>query len=842
MTVKSGANVIRAVNGAKQQLEQTRGQLPPGVQMVITRDASVFTTAAVSATAEDLILAILLASLVVLIFLQSFRQTLIVLVSIPTSLLATTLMMKVFDFGLDVISLLAMSLLIGILVDDAVVVIENITRHLSRGTDPVEAAVRGRMEIGGAAVALTLTDVVVFAPIALSPGMIGDILIEISVTIVVSTLFSLLVSFTLVPMLAARWLKPAKARQRRPHPVRRLLDAGISKLEGGYVRVLRASLRHRLSVLVAGTCCLLIAVGMVASGKVGTALTPDVDSNVLGAEVALPSGTSIAGSSAALATMSERLRDSMPDITSVYGTVGLSAGYVTSPSSISLTINLVPRERRSTSLETLRLRVDKHLAQIPGVQASVYIPSPMGDGGGSADSLPVYLTGPEQNRLQELSRQVADRLAARPELSNVSSQASQRTPSWDITLDEAAASRFGISAHDVAATVMAVTSGSEQSTLRTLSGQDQKVIVRLATDAGGLDLDELRALPVALRPIAGSGGGTDPASGAAGVTPTPDGGTRPDVVTLAQVASVALTTSPQTIEDSSQQPRIKVAAFPASGVTSDRAQNAIDTAMAGVSLPSGYSYSIGGAAQTQSDAFAPLILAVGLAPLLVYMLLAALYESLVLPFAVLLALPLALVGALGALRLGNSTLNTFSMIGMVMLTGLVSKNGILLIDRAEQRRKLGDTAVEALAEAGRTRLRPILMTTLTLVVAMMPIAFMQTPGSEIRSPVALVMIGGMSSSTLLTLLIVPTLYTLLDGMRERLPKATRGLLRGRVPGRMHGWLHGSDAGQGPTGQGPTGQEPDATPAEASGPMPTGGPDTSPDGLALTPASPRGAPD
>ena len=315
VTVKSGANVIRAVNGAKQQLEQTRGQLPPGVQMVITRDASVFTTAAVSATAEDLILAILLASLVVLIFLQSFRQTLIVLVSIPTSLLATTLMMKVFDFGLDVISLLAMSLLIGILVDDAVVVIENITRHLSRGADPVEAAVRGRMEIGGAAVALTLTDVVVFAPIALSPGMIGDILIEISVTIVVSTLFSLLVSFTLVPMLAARWLKPAKARQRRPHPVRRLLDAGISKLEGGYVRVLRASLRHRLSVLVAGTCCLLIAVGMVASGKVGTALTPDVDSNVLGAEVALPSGTSIAGSSAALATMSERLRDSMPDIT-----------------------------------------------------------------------------------------------------------------------------------------------------------------------------------------------------------------------------------------------------------------------------------------------------------------------------------------------------------------------------------------------------------------------------------------------------------------------------------------------------------------------------------------------
>jgi HAE1 family hydrophobic/amphiphilic exporter-1 len=235
------------------------------------------------------------------------------------------------------------------------------------------------------------------------------------------------------------------------------------------------------------------------------------------------------------------------------------------------------------------------------------------------------------------------------------------------------------------------------------------------------------------------------------------------------------------VNDSDQQPQITVNAYAAPGVTQTAAQKAIDEVMAGVTLPAGYTWKIGGAVENQSEIFLPLILSIGLSPILIYMLLAALYESLVLPFAVLLAQPLAVVGALFALWVGGSTINMFSLIGMVLLIGLVSKNGILLIDRTEAKRREGYSAVDALAEAGRVRLRPILMTSMTLVVAMLPIALSTSPGSEYRTPLALVLIGGMSSSTVLTMLVVPTIYTLLDAVRQRVPRMLRGRLHGRGP-------------------------------------------------------------
>jgi HAE1 family hydrophobic/amphiphilic exporter-1 len=280
-------------------------------------------------------------------------------------------------------------------------------------------------------------------------------------------------------------------------------------------------------------------------------------------------------------------------------------------------------------------------------------------------------------------------------------------------------------------------------------------------------------------------------------------------------------------------------------VASSKAQKAIDEVMAAATLPAGYSYTIGGSAQNQSEIFLPLVLSIGLSPILIYMLLAALYESLVLPFAVLLAQPLAVVGALLALLAGRSTINLFSMIGMVLLIGLVSKNGILLIDRTEQKRREGLSAVEALAEAGRVRLRPILMTSMTLVVAMLPIALSTSPGSEFRAPLSLVLIGGMSSSTVLTMLIVPTLYTVLDAARERIPRGLRGLMRGRLPRRWSAWLHGRSADVALVGvSGPPGgrhgygtgfEPPPPAAAEPTRRLARVGPrepDTDPDGLIL----------
>jgi HAE1 family hydrophobic/amphiphilic exporter-1 len=804
---KSGSNILSTVSGARKALDSVKGQLPAGTTMVVATDSSVSTRASVSATAEDLVFAVLLASLVVLLFLQSFRQTIIVLVAIPTSLLATTFMMRLLHFNIDVVSLLGMSLLIGILVDDAVVVIENITRHLGLGQNRVDAAVDGRTEIGGAAVALTLVDVVVFTPIAVAPGLVGDILIEMALTVVVATLFSLLVSFTLTPMLAARWLKPPDPARRR-HPVARFLNHALVLLEHGYVRVLRTSLRHRVTVLVVGVCCLLTAVGIAYSGKVGTTALPDTDTNALGATVTLPSGTSLARSGTTLSELSSRLQ-TIPDVTTVFGTTGSVGFNGAGPSTVTLTMNLVDKHDRSHSVDDLKRRVTAEIDRIPGAQGSVYLDGGGGGGGGGGTGLPVLLSGPDLAVLQNVSRTVVARLGTRAELTSISSDAAQTSPSWDITMNKEAAGRLGVTSDQVLATVSAATdSALESSSVRTASGRDQKIRVSIAARTDGIGLAELQALPVAVK--AASSGQTGMATAGAGSTAAGSagsvaggssgsaasaaaGGSIPASIKLGQVASIRRSASPETINDTAQQPQVTVNAGPAPGVASSTAQASITAVMASMKLPAGYSYTIGGSAQNQSEIFLPLVLSIGLSPILIYMLLAALYESLVLPFAVLLAQPLAVLGALVALLLGGSTINLFSMIGLVLLIGLVSKNGILLIDRTEKNRREGLSAVEALAEAGRVRLRPILMTSMTLVVAMLPIALSTSSGSEYRSPLALVLIGGMASSTVLTLLIVPTLYTVLDGVRERLPRGVRGLLRGRVPRRLVGWLRGEPA-------------------------------------------------
>ncbi|MDQ1287069.1 MAG: hypothetical protein QG622_634, partial [Actinomycetota bacterium] len=323
-----------------------------------------------------------------------------------------------------------------------------------------------------------------------------------------------------------------------------------------------------------------------------------------------------------------------------------------------------------------------------------------------------------------------------------------------------------------------------------------------------------------------AGGAGADASGQGGATAS-----RAVPITLGQVASVRRGSSPSQIIDSSRQPRISVSASGAVGKTTADAQDAITKSLKGMKMPPGYSYSLGGSAESDADMFQPLLIALGMAPILIYMLLAALYESLVLPFAVILAQPLAVFGALIALMIGGTTINIFSMIGMVLLIGLVSKNGILLIDRTEQQRKKGMSAVDALADAGRVRLRPILMTTMTLVIAMLPIALSDSSGSEERAPLALVLIGGMTSSTVLTLLIVPTLYTLLDGMRERLPRGMKGLLHGRIPGPIGRFLRGREV---PPKHVDTGDRPSPGTAPEGGTPPDDGkePTTLPGGLKL----------
>ncbi|MDQ1289231.1 MAG: hydrophobic/amphiphilic exporter (mainly bacteria), family, partial [Actinomycetota bacterium] len=506
VTPKTGSNVVEVATAARKVLDKAKAQLPPGTQTTITMDRSVYIEESVYATAMDLMLAVLLASLVVLIFLQSFRQTIIVLIAIPTSLLATTFMMNVMDFSIDIVTLLAMSLLIGILVDDAVVVLENITRHLAMGKSLEDAAVEGRTEIGGAAVALTLVDVVVFLPIAVSGGLMADILIELALTVVVATLFSLLVSFTLTPMLAARWLKPVD--HDALNPLAKIFNRGFHLLEVGYVALLRASLRHRITVMIAGTCVLFAVVGIVYTGKIGMGAMPDVDNGELSATVTMPSGSTLESRGKTLAQVSGRLKG-IPDVVTIYGRTGKGDIY-SSSNTISMTLILTDKTKRAQSLDTIKERVSAELDRIPGGQSSL---SSNGQGGGGSSSVAVEITGPGLPVLENLSRDVMARLKQRPELVGVTSDISDRTPSWDIDIDSEAAARLGVSPESILTTVAAVTNTtSTTSTLKTAAGLDQDVKVTLFTGDQGVGITELKALPVAVKP----GGGDAASAGAAG--------------------------------------------------------------------------------------------------------------------------------------------------------------------------------------------------------------------------------------------------------------------------------------------------------------------------------------
>jgi len=777
VTARDGANALETAGAVRAALDDIDKDLPAGVTRTVTSDQTVYTKAALSATVLDLVLAILLASLIILVFLQSLRQTFIVLVAIPTSLLATALMMYFLHFSLDIISLLAMSLLIGILVDDAIVVIENITRHLGMGKSPAQAAYDGRVEIGAAALALTLTDVIVFLPVIFTSGIVGQILFEFGVTVVVATLFSLLVSFTLTPMLSAHWLRhrPAAGAQRLTRRVGDRLQRGERAMRNGYGRALRACLRSRPAVLAIGVLALVLSAGLILTGRVGTDYVPDADTGVINVAAQLPPGTSLATTSSALTGLAKRISAEVPGVTSVFATAG--GGGLGRDDSGSLTVNLVTRDHREQSIEELQRQVLVIALQVPGMIANATIPNPFVTPGSAG--LPVILRGPDLDTLRDLADQVMAQLRRYPTLNRIQSTATLAAPSWNITIDQDRARSLGLTSQQIGAAVAAAVGGTDVTTVQSSTGVDVPIHVSV-TGADEMSEADLMALPIGLAGAASTGNGAGSGStgtgngAAAGAGSGSNGAGNASVpVTLGQVATVSHGTAPEVINDYAQQPQVTVRAAAAQGVALSEAQADITSAMANVPLPPGYDFIVGGEAAQQRKTLGPLLFTLLLAPLLIYMLLAALYESLVLPLSVLLALPLATVGAFGALALAGATLNMMSLIGLLMLIGLISKNAILLVDYTETLRRRGLARHEAVVEAATTRLRPILMTSATMVVAMLPMALLAEPGSEYRSPMALVIVGGMTTSTFLTLIIVPTLYTYLDSARETIRRRRR---------------------------------------------------------------------
>jgi HAE1 family hydrophobic/amphiphilic exporter-1 len=717
-------------------------------------DTSIFTRNSLRGVQRSLAEAVLLTGLVLLVFLHTLRSTVVVLFAIPTSLISTFLVMNALGFSLNIMSSLALVLVIGVLVDDSIVVLENITRHVERGEPSRSAALTGRSEIGLAAIAITLVDVVVFTPVAFLSGTVGSFFRQFGLVIAAATLLSLFISFTLTPLLASRWLRQDLGAGRGPWAAFvRAFERAFLGLRIAYGGALAWSLGHRWVPLVVGTVMLAGSIALIPLGLVKAEFQPQADQGLFILEVELPPGSSLQATEDALRQVEKRLA-TVPEIKQYLSTSGAasSGGFLSTAQNARfgrIVVTLVDSKQRRRSVSQVVDQVSRETADIPRavVRASV------SGGGSGGQAVQVRVTGEDPRVLAELSGRVEAIFKSIPSARDVTNSASLGSQETRLVPDRARMADFGITTQQVATALRAAVEGTIATQLRPQGekGVDVRLITSPETRAS---LDDLAALPL---------------SG------TRDG--QPVAVALGAVTSVDRVTAPASIDRRNRQRLVTVGSNVASGAALTDVSTPLTQALADLkasgAVPSGYDVLLGGQAEQQATAFSGLLVALFLSAILTYMLLAALYESMILPLATMFALPLAMIGALIALALTGNTLNLLSMIGVIVLMGLVGKNGILLVDYANTLRHKGVARREALLEAGATRLRPILMTTLALCFGMAPLALKLEEGSEIYGAMAVVIVGGMISSTVLSLLIVPCMYSYFDDLQTVIGRIVR---------------------------------------------------------------------
>jgi HAE1 family hydrophobic/amphiphilic exporter-1 len=740
---QSGANTVQTVELVREELGRLGRTLPRGVVFNVTNDTSRFTRASIEALEKDLILAVLLCGLVLMVFLHAWRNTVIVMLAIPTSIISTFLAMYILGFTLNTISLMALALLVGILVDDSIVVLENIHRHRQLGEEPLLAALNGRNEIGAAAIAITLTDVVVFLPIAFLAGFTGEFLREFGLTIAMATLFSLFVSFTLAPMLAAHWLPAEKVEQFNKGarwgmlaPFRRFgpnWDNGLERVKGFYRRALRWSLGHRPVVLLAGVFALGVAIAFIPLHLLGTEFAPTEDDNQFNLQVQMPPGTSLQGTSEAMSQLESRLME-FPEVQGVFSSVGAGGGFGGGQRSDSGTISVQligKRERQLSSLEVLE-EARSIGRTIPGATVTGNVTTSFGGGGAPIN---IRILGNDLNTLEDVTNQVITIVRNTPGTTDARLEELSGLPEVQVMVDRSRMAPLGITAANVASTLRTAVTGTVVGQFDRPGGTPADVRVKLE-GAENMTPAQLGSLPIFA-----------PAAGA--------------MARLDQVATLRQTTGPSQINRASQQRRMTVVANVSGRSLGDVARD-LQAQFRQLPLPPGYRVVFVGQVDRLNQTFSALLQTMALSAVLIYMLLAALYENLLRPLAIMFSIPLALVGAFTGLLVSGNTLNFFAMLGMILLMALVAKNAILLVDYTDTLRKRGMARSQAIIEAGATRLRPILMTSFTIVFAMIPLALKLEAGAESRSPIAVVLMGGVLSSMLLTLVVVPVVYTLLE--------------------------------------------------------------------------------
>ena len=745
----SGANVVAVVDAAKGRVEnELRAALPAGLELSYSSDDSVSIRQSIAALNEHLIIGTLLAAVMVFLFLKSGRSTLIIATAIPVSLMATFAVMYFAGYTLNKITLLGMLLLIGVVVDDAIVVLENIFRHREEDhEDRAAAAVNGANQMVFAVLASTLTLVSIFLPVAFISGIMGRFLGSFALVVVIGVLASLWVSLTLTPMLCARYLDLPKTHGR----IYRTLEGAFVALESGYRRLLGTGLAHRW--VVVGIALLIVASSAFFFIKVGKTFIPEEDESRFMIIVQTPLGSNLAYTASRL-TEIEAILHARPEVYSTFSAVGL--GDVGQVNSGSVFVRLVDRKDRKLAQSIVMKELRRDLAAVPGVTASPTLISAIG--GMRGEPLQFAILGQDLSKLDALSSQMAERLGQIPGIAKLDKDLKLNLPQMRVILDRDHAAQLGVTAADVAQTLSHMTGGVD---IADFKEKNQRYHIRLQLEPGQrVNTDSLRRIYVKNK------------SG--------------NLVRLDSLVKFREELGPAEIKRRNRQ----YAGFiygSLEGLPLGAATDAVNRIAAEI-LPPGYTIAYTGQAEEFAKTGGYVIFAFGMALLMIYMVLASQFNSLLQPLVVMIAQPLAIIGGVAALWLFGETLNLFSMIGMILLMGLVAKNSILLVDLTNQYRAGGMSIGDALSEACPHRMRPVLITSLTIIGAMLPAAIGLGPGVETNRPLALVVMGGMVSSTLLTLIVVPAVYSLVEGARARSRASAQPLLP-RIFARIPRWKH-----------------------------------------------------
>lgn len=739
---QSDANAVAVSEAIKKEVVSLESDYANiDLKLNIVDDSTEFTLAAADSVIHDLLLAVVLVAFVMLFFLHSIRNSIIVMISIPASLIATFIGIYLLGYTLNLMSLLGLSLVVGILVDDAIVVLENIYRHMEMGKNKVRASYDASKEIGFTVTAITLVIVVVFLPIALSSGLVTDIIAEFCVTVIIATLFSLLSSFTIVPWLSSRYGKLEHITGKNMFGKIILgFEKGLDKFTDYVTLILKWSLKHKVRTLAVVLLMFIASIALIPTGYIGTAFFPKTDRGQFLVQLELPKDATIEKTNFVTQKV-EAFLSQQNEVKSIVTTVGQSSDGVGTSQATSykseITVTLIDKSKRSDNSYVYAAKIKRKIQELTtGVKIKTVPVGLMG----SAENAPLALvvTGNTLDSAMVFANKAADKLKNIPGATGIKLSVETGNPEVLVEVDRDKMAALGLSLQNVGASMQVALSGNNDTKYR--DGSYEYDINIAYADNGKSNIDDVRD-----------------------ITFLNDKGEK---IKLSQFANVNESSGPSVLER-----RDKSASVTVQGQTVGRPTGTIaaewEQQFSKIKKPQSVNYVWGGDMENQSEGFGSLGVALIAAILLVYLVMVALYDSFIDPFIVLFSIPLSFIGALLILALTNNALNVFTILGIIMLIGLVSKNAILLVDFAKHRETEGIDTYNALIQANHARLRPILMTTIAMVIGMVPIALASGAAAELNNGLAWVIIGGLLSSLFLTLIVVPIVYAIFRSLEKK---------------------------------------------------------------------------